>query len=118
MVSNKTTYQKGIWAERLSALMLVLKGYKICKMRYKTYVGEVDIVAKRGNVMVFCEVKYRPDYEQGVNAILPTAQKRIQRTAQIYMSQESVPETMDMRFDVIIISPPFSIKHLTNAWTS
>ena len=118
MGNKSLTYQKGVWAERFAAVFLILKGYRICSVRYKTPVGEVDLIMRRGRSLVFCEVKYRRDYEQGITAISPISQRRIQRAASLFIAGKDGLAQMDMRFDAIIISPPFYIKHLRNAWTS
>ncbi|MBL4589202.1 MAG: YraN family protein [Alphaproteobacteria bacterium] len=117
-MNKRNDYKKGLWAERIAIIFLMLKGYKILKNRYKTPVGEVDVVAKKRNVLVFVEVKRRPNYEQGILSISSVSQKRIMRAAEHYLMMEKLGNSIDMRFDAIIISPPFSIKHLVHAWTS
>ena len=52
-----TNYARGIWAERYAALYLFFKGFRILATRFKTPVGEIDLIAVRNNVMVFVEVK-------------------------------------------------------------
>ena len=118
MVSSVGSYTKGIWAERLSAFFLVLKGYRILEIRYKTSFGEVDIVAKKGRCLVFSEVKYRKNYEAGAYAISSKSQKRILRAAEYYLCTHKMSQDTQMRFDAIILSPPFSLRHIMNAWTS
>ena len=55
----KKTYQFGLFAEKIAILLLRLKGYQILKWRYKSYYGEIDIVAKKSRVIIFVEVKAR-----------------------------------------------------------
>ncbi len=115
---NKVSrYHKGVLAERVAALFLILKGYRVLEMRYKTHVGEVDIIARKGRTFVFAEVKYRATYEEGIHSISQQAKTRIMRSADYYRMKNLAHEEMDMRFDALILSPPFYIKHLRNAWT-
>ena len=110
------TYQKGIWAERYAAAFLVLKGYRILKTRYKTKVGEVDLIARRGNTIVFVEVKAHGTYIKGVEAISPTAKGRISRAAQLFTASHPKWSGQTVRFDVMIVHRSFIITHITNAW--
>lgn len=113
---RRTSYDKGLWAEWLARLSLRLKGYRIVAQRYKTPFGEIDIVARRGNILAFIEVKYRPAYEDAAYAITPKAQQRISRAAAAFVSAHPDVTDLDMRFDAILISPPLSLRHLDNVW--
>ena len=55
-MNKHNDYKKGLWAERIARIFLMLKGYRILKNRYKTPVGEVDIVPseKEMKIMEFC----------------------------------------------------------------
>ncbi len=119
--NKRTHYQSGLRAERFAAIILCLKGYKILEKRYKTPVGEIDIIAVRNKTLIFVEVKHRPSYEKGILSISETSKKRIIRAAEYFLMKEKTSNGAHMdsfRFDAIIISPPFYIKHLVNAWTS
>jgi putative endonuclease len=112
-------YRKGLFAEYYAATYLFLKGYRIRKMRYKTHVGEVDIIAKKGLELTFTEVKYRPNYSKGAYAITPKSQGRIRRAAEYYMmenAKESSTIDNEIRIDAIIITNFFVIHHIKNAF--
>lgn len=125
---KKQTYDRGVKSEKIAAWWLRLKGYKILEQRYKTKVGEVDLIARKGNLVIFVEVKARPTVTQALESITPTMQNRIGRAAQYYMSQNDLT-AFDLRFDLITITPflfsrifsemqagRFFIHHLDNAW--
>lgn len=112
------SYLKGIVSEYFAAVYLVFKGYRIVEVRYKTPVGEIDIIAKKGGVLVCVEVKYRQHIDDGLFAISRSSQKRIIRALNVYLSCCKLTQGNDVRFDALILSPPFSIKHVVNAWTS
>lgn len=111
----KNHYKAGIWAEYYAAGLLFLKGYKILKMRYKTKVGEVDVVAKRGKTICFVEVKYRQDFDKAIEAITVKSQSRIRRASQHFLLGFG-DESHTIRFDVIVIKPNFYIRHMCNVF--
>lgn len=114
--TKRNTYKKGIWAERYAALYLILKGYRILKRRYKTKVGEVDLIARRGNTTVFVEVKAHGTYEKGAEAVTLPSQRRITSAAQLFIASDNKDTGQNMRFDVIVVHNLFLITHLKNAW--
>jgi len=112
------SYIKGVLSEYIAVCYLTLKGYRILKVRYKTPVGEIDIIAQKRKVLVCVEVKYRKNTDSGLFSISRPSQHRIMKALNVYLSRNNLDQDRDIRFDALIISPPFSIKHLTNAWTS
>lgn len=117
--NRKAGYRAGVRAEYYAAMILRFKGYRIWRMRYKTRVGEIDIVAQRGGRIVFVEVKYRKTFDKGAESVLPSSQLRIRRAAEQYMLEkynESPSMEMDMRFDVVVVNRSFFIRHIKNAF--
>ena len=66
---RRAGYARGLVAEGIAAWVLRLKGYRVLATRYRTPLGEIDIVARRGKVLAFVEVKARPTVEAGLEAI-------------------------------------------------
>ena len=60
---RRAGYARGLVAEGIAAWLLRLKGYRVLATRYRTPLGEIDIVARRGKVLAFVEVKARPTVE-------------------------------------------------------
>lgn len=115
----RNTYRTGVWAEYLAAAYLMVKGYRIQALRYKTLVGEIDIVARKGRALIFTEVKYRQSGADALGAVMPKARSRIRRAAEYYMLEkrcESFTLNTEMRFDVIALNRCFFIKHIKNAF--
>lgn len=111
--------KKGRYAEYLAAAFLILKGYRVHKLRYKTHVGEVDIVARKGNEVVFVEVKYRATDDLGLEAVTPKSQMRIRNAASLYLAELQKRSRgncgqISCRFDVVIVSPYYRINHRSN----
>jgi len=117
MNKNKThSYKMGLLSETIAAWGLRLRGYRILAMRYKTPVGEIDIVARRGRTLVFAEVKARQDLSTALQSVTPQMQNRITRAANHFIAHHSAYHEYEMRFDLIALAPPFYWRHLDNAW--
>jgi putative endonuclease len=72
-------YRHGLFAETLAALLLRLKGHRILAQRYRTPVGEIDLVALKGKRLAFVEVKQRKRFEDAGWALPTRARRRIVR---------------------------------------
>lgn len=118
MEKNKrlAAYRKGARLEKLAALYLRLKGYKILKIRYKTPFGEIDIVACREKTLVFVEVKGRGKIGAALESVTPRNRMRVEQAVRYFIASHPYYISHDMRFDVVVFAPPFSFRHLDNAW--
>lgn len=122
MPNKPASYKNGRIAEFMACAYLQAKGYSIVKRNFitgrGTTAGEVDIIASRGNLLAFVEVKKRSNLDKAAYAILPAQQQRIIRGAQSFLQKNPQYETFDLRFDALLISFPCSLRHIENAWTS
>lgn len=109
-------YKRGHAAEKLAALYLQLRGYKILKTRYKTPMGEIDLVARKGNALVMVEVKRRREMNTAIEAVTPKNQYRVGQAARYFLSAHPALAGLDLRFDIIVMGVPFYWRHLDNAW--
>ncbi len=109
------TYRTGIWAEYVAAAFLTVNGYRVLKIRYKTKVGEIDLIAKRAGVICFVEVKFRSNLDDACAAVLPQSISRIRRAAEHYLLGNN-SKSSTIRFDVIGLSPQLRIRHIKNAF--
>jgi len=111
---DMTSYKRGIISELAAALWLFLKGYRILGWRYKTPVGEIDLIVSKGKTLVFVEVKYRPTFDQGLESISAKSRSRITRASEHFLA--GAGDKWDtVRFDVITVTG-FRMRHLDNAW--
>lgn len=108
--------RRGRSAERLAALFLRMKGYRIIARRWRTPVGEIDLVVKRGRALVFVEVKARATTDAGVEAITPTARARIARAGEAWLTRYPAAAALHLRFDVIVIAPRRWPHHIVGAF--
>lgn len=95
----------GSQGESLAAEILLRHGYRILARNVRTPVGEIDLVARQGKVLVFIEVKLRRSLRFGPPAAAVTAakQQRLRRAAQYYLLQQRSPAAQ-VRFDVVAIT--------------
>ncbi len=109
------SYTQGLNAEILAILYLFFKGYRILNWRFKTSLGEIDILAEKRGALVCVEVKQRADIASALEAVTPAMRSRIARCAKAYVSQNPHYFNKSIRFDLIAISG-LRIRHLDNAW--
>ncbi len=107
--------KRGGLAETIAAILLRMKGYHILARRYGTPVGEIDIIAKRGSVVVYVEVKWRAHMEDALAAVPVHTQARITRAAGWHSKATGVCGGVQ-RFDVIAMAPWSMPRHIENAW--
>jgi|YNPBryunderm2012_1023409.scaffolds.fasta_scaffold01107_7 putative endonuclease len=106
--------------ELLAAAWLVLKGYRIAARNWRCAQGEIDLIARRGELLVFVEVKTRTSRAVGAPEEAVTAAKRARlvRLAQVYLSRYRGP-TPGCRFDVVAVDAsrfPPRLRHLPGAF--
>lgn len=113
---DKQTYQKGLRAELLSKLWLWTFGYSILEQRYKTPMGEIDLIARKGKHIAFIEIKYRQTFEEAAYSITDHQKKRINKAALLWLAKEEQLGFDSLSFDVILVSPWKLPHHIKNAF--
>jgi putative endonuclease len=113
---KKKTYDRGIMAETAAELFLRAKGFEILERRYKTPVGEIDLIALDDQYLVFVEVKARVDIESAMESITPKMRGRINDAAAHFTAARSKYANYPMRVDVVAVKLPFTIHHVENAF--
>ena len=109
-------FRLGISAESRAAMLLIAKGYWIAARRWKTPVGEVDIVARRRDTLVFVEVKARADFDAAAEAVTDQAKRRIVAAAEAWLAHHPDDAQGNIRFDVVLIVPGKLPRHIANAF--
>ena len=111
------SYKTGLFSEFLACVYLVLHGFRIVQRRYttgrNTNRAEIDIIARRGNLIVFVEVKKRKTIDTAFDAITYTQIQRLRAAAETYLLKTRWRG--DARFDVIIIHHGYHIKWIRSA---
>lgn len=101
--------------ERIAGWWLRLKGWRILARRVRTPAGEVDLVARRGNIVAFVEVKSRKSDADLDFAIDQRRLARVAAAAEVLMPRFAGPGD-DIRVDVLLITPHAMPRHIENAW--
>jgi putative endonuclease len=109
-------FRMGLSAESRAAALLMAKGYRILAKRFKTPHGEIDLVAKKRNLLVFVEVKARASLDDAAYAVTPRQQARIIDAAQGWLMAHPEHAEFDLRFDAILIAPRHLPRHLLAAF--
>jgi len=101
---KRPTQAMGLDGEEIACRYLIGKKYDILARRFKMFRGEIDIVARDGETLVFIEVKTRADESHGrpEEAVTPGKQRQVRRIAQGYLVVNPNPG-IDCRFDVVAI---------------
>ncbi len=108
--------RRGLRAEALAALWLRLRGYAIVERDVRSSLGQIDIVARRGRVVAFVEVKQRGETDAAAGALLARQRQRIERAASGYVARRPALAGHDIRFDVVAMSPWRLPRHIVDAW--
>ena len=107
--------KRGRRGEKTAAIWLRLHGWRILAERVKTPCGEVDLIAKRGDLVAFVEVKARSRPEDLDYAIDQYRLKRVAAATE-FLYPQYCKNGEDARIDVILVAPRRWPTHLTNVW--
>lgn len=113
---RKRAERRGRLAETLAAWYLRARFYAIVKQRFKTPGGEIDLIARRGQTLVFVEVKMRRSARMEFDALAGVNQGRIVRAAKFFLAQNPSLAEKTIRFDVIFLAPFNWPHHLEGAF--
>ena len=108
-------FNTGLSAESRAAAMLLAKGYRILARRFRTPYGEIDIVARKRDLIAFVEVKARATLDEAASAVTPRQQVRISDAASAWQAHPEHAE-FELRFDVMMIAPGHLPRHLLAAF--
>ena len=109
-------FRTGLSAEARAAAYLMAKGYRILAKRFKTPYGEIDLVARKRNLVAFIEVKARARLDDAAYAVTPRQQQRIIDAAQAWLMTHPEHAQFDLRFDAMLIAPKRLPRHLLAAF--
>ncbi|OLP59159.1 hypothetical protein BJF93_04430 [Xaviernesmea oryzae] len=108
--------RRGALAEYRAALALIVKGYRILGFRERTPLGEIDIIARKGDLIACVEVKARRSLEMAVFAVTPSSQHRIRGAAGLWLSRRADAHKLSVRFDIVAVTPWRWPVHLPGAF--
>jgi putative endonuclease len=109
-------YRKGHRGERLAALALMLKGYRILARRHRTKLGEIDLIARRGDLVLIVEVKARQTLTEAMEALSRTSERRIEAAADLWLARQPDYGRLSIRFDMVAVLPRRWPIHVENVF--
>jgi putative endonuclease len=113
---RQAAFKLGVSAEARAALLLAAKGYRELARRWKSPVGEVDLVVRRGRTLVFVEVKARPRIDDAAWSVLTRQKRRIVAAAEAWLAAHPEHAGYDIRFDAVLVAPGRLPQHLVAAF--
>jgi len=113
---RQVAFALGLLAESRAAALLIAKGYRIVARRFRSPVGEIDIVARRRGTLIFVEVKARERLDDAAEAVMLRQQRRIVAAAEAWLAAHPDDMNSDMRFDVMLVAPKSLPRHIEAAF--
>jgi putative endonuclease len=115
-VERQVAFRTGISAESRAAALLIAKGFRILARRWKSPVGEIDIVARRRSLLVFVEVKARERLDDAAWSVTERQRARIVAAAEAWLATYPDDRIRDIRFDAMLVAPGRMPQHITAAF--
>jgi putative endonuclease len=102
-------------AETLAAALLIAKGYRILAKRFRSPAGEIDLIARKRDLVCFIEVKARASHAKALESITARQRLRIEQAASLWL-QGQASQNFAVRFDVITVAHGTIPSHMKDAW--
>jgi putative endonuclease len=97
--------RRGRLSEYVAAIYLMAKGYRILTLRHRTPMGEIDIIARRRDLVIFVEVKARARTADAVDAVGIATQRRIRDAGDLWLSRRRDAHRLSLRYDIVAVQP-------------
>src|SRR5436309_6450204 len=94
---RRAAFRLGLSAETRAAALLLAKGYRIVARRWRSPVGEIDLVVRRGRLLVFVEVKARGRFDDAAEAVTERQRRRIVAAAEAWLASHADDLACDIR---------------------
>ena len=113
---RQVAFRLGLSAESRAAAFLIAKGFRILARRFRSPVGEIDIVARRRHLLVFVEVKAREKLDDAAWSVTDRQRGRIVAAAEAWLARFPDESIRDIRFDAILVAPGRIPRHIPAAF--
>jgi putative endonuclease len=113
---RQAAFRVGISAESRAAAFLIAKGFRILARRWRSPLGEIDIVARRRHLLVFAEVKARASLAEAAESVDERQRRRIAAAAEVWLAANPDKTIFDIRFDAILVPPGKIPRHIPAAF--
>lgn len=115
-LKRQKAWRRGHMAEYLAAAFLMLKGYRILAIRHRTKLGEIDIVARKGDLAIFVEVKSRRGAQEAIDAVSFSSQNRIRAASDLWLARQPDFARLSQRYDIVAMLPGRWPQHFPDAF--
>jgi putative endonuclease len=115
-LTGRNSRLAGRRGEVVSALWLMAKGYRILGFRLKTPQGEIDVLAKKGQVLAVVEVKLRGSIELALEAVGQQQRQRLRRAGETFAARRADLKGAAVRLDLMALAPGRWPCHIRDAW--
>jgi len=112
---SSRNYHNGLAAEDIAERAYLARDAVCLAKRYRSEAGEIDLILREGPVVVFAEVKARRNHAAAAHSISQKQWQRIALSAQIYMDENAIAATTDLRFDAVLIDATGHAEIVENA---
>ena len=109
-------YRHGHFAEAAAAMLRLAKGFRPLARRYRTPLGEIDLIVKRGRLIAFVEVKARDQNVAGLQSVGRMSERRIVDAADLWLAKHPAAAGFDIRYDMVVVTPWRLPLHLPDAF--
>ncbi len=114
---RQVAFRLGISAESRAAAYLIAKGFRILARRWRSPAGEIDIIARRRQLLIFVEVKARATLDDAAWSVTDRQKARIVRAAEAWLAKLGADHGFrDMRFDAVLVAPGRIPHHIPAAF--
>jgi putative endonuclease len=113
---RQVAFRTGISAESRAAALLIAKGFRILARRWRSPVGEIDIIARRRSLLVFVEVKARDNLDDAAWSVTERQRSRIIAAAEAWLARNADDRIQDIRFDAMLVAPGRIPRHIAAAF--
>ena len=104
-LKRRRSYRRGHRGEWLAAAALMAKGFRILARRYRTKLGEIDLIARRGDLVLIVEVKARRTLVEAMEAVARESERRIEGAADLWLARQPDYGKLSVRFDMMAVMP-------------
>ncbi len=113
---RQIAFRTGLSAESRAAVFLIAKGFRILARRWRSPVGEIDIIARRRSLLIFVEVKARASEDEAAWSVTERQRARIIAAAEAWLAQNADDRIRDIRLDAMLVSPRRIPRHIPAAF--
>ena len=115
-VRGAKAHADGLGSETVAALWMMVRGWRVLGMRIRTPQGEIDLLARRRDVVAVIEVKRRRTLDEALGAVSPSQRGRLRRAGETLVARRGDLVGCSVRLDLVAIGAGKLPRHIPDAW--